>query len=205
MAALTVGGDTAVGAGSRGTSITYSRNFISDQSWEGVQRLLGTSSIAYDVSLGLGVATADSILFATNFGVAADYSLTGVMRYTSPTTAGSESMGLLVRFSTNHSPDATYYYVRQDAQKAKLVSVVDGTFTTLAESNFALPADTDLTISGSVRRVGGANQLSFTWSASGLSDVLLEASDSDIGAGGIVGFRTSSAVGYLKSLSGAFL
>lgn len=205
MASLAVGGDIAVGAGSLGSSLSYSRDFVSDQSWEGVQRLLGTASTAFDASLGLGVATATSVLFATNFGVAADYSLTGVMRYTSPTTAGVESMGLLVRFSTNHSPDATYYYIRQDAQKAKLVSVVDGTFTTLAEANFALPADTDLTISGTVRSVGGVNQLSFTWSASGLSDVLLEASDSDIGAGGLVGFRTSSQVGYLKSLSGAFL
>lgn len=200
-----VGGSGLVGAGTSARALSYSRNFVSDQSWEGVQRLLGTSSIAYDASLGLGVATATSVLFANNFGVASDYSLTGVMRYTSPTTAGSESMGLLVRFSSNHSPDATYYYVRQDAQKAKLVSVVDGTFTTLAEANFALPADTDLTISGSVRSVGGVNQLSFTWSASGLSDVLLEASDSDIGSGGLVGFRTSSAVGYLKSLSGSFL
>lgn len=176
-------------------ALTYSRDLVNDQDWLGVQRLLGTSDIAFDASLGLGVATNTSILYALVGGGFADQEVVAVCRYTSTTTVGSEDFGILLRFLTNHSPNATYYYFRVDGQQAKITKVVDGTFTTLTQVSFALPQDTDVTITASA--VGGVVTARFV---AGALDETLTAADSSIAAAGLVGFRTQSSTGYLKSL-----
>ncbi len=179
--------------------ISYTRDLVADQSWTGVQRLLGTGSIAFDVSDGLGVATDTSIMYALAVGGFNNQSVTAVCRYTSTTAVGDEDLGILLRFQTNHTPNATYYYIRVDGQQAKITRVKDGTFSTLTQDTFALAQDTDVTITASIE--GDSITANFDDGSTDLDLSVEDSSGDKISSGGLIAFRTQSSTGYLKSIT----
>jgi hypothetical protein len=113
-----------------------------------------------------------------------DQKVTAVIK--TSTFAGSERLGVLVRFLTNKTGNATYYYLQNQAGTARIQKVVDGVFTTIASGTFALAPGAEYT---------------FTLSAVGTSIVGriddlagnaidLSASDSAIAGPGICGARS---------------
>lgn len=176
--------------------ISFTRDFVVDQTWDNINRLLGTGDIGFDVALGLGVATDTSIMVAFGVGGFDDQRVTAVCRYTSTTAIGDEDFGILMRFITNHNPDSTYYYFRIDGQDAKITKVVDTSFTTLTQDPFPLAQDTDVTITSSI--LGSALSVNFN---DGTNSVTLSTTDTDITSGGLIGFRTMSSTGYIKSIT----
>ena len=121
-----------------------------------------------------------------------------MLNFPAPTTAGNEDIGLLLRFMTNDSPDATYYYARVNGGVAKITKVVSGAFTTLSSQAFALPQGTNVTITFSA--VG--DLLSATFDAGGAPPTVnLSAVDSDIPQRGIMGFRSLTSAVWCRSLA----
>lgn len=176
--------------------ISFYHDYITDQDMYGINRLQNTSSLDYDVTLGYGCSTNKSVIWGVQIGGFVDMRVTATMQYLGATTSqGSEEIGVIARLLTAHSPNATYYYARIDAQTAKITKVIDGSFTTLTQSAFALPPDTDVTITFEV--VGNSLSANFI-TGTGSLDVDLSTTDSDIdgstyAGGGSAGCRSSSS------------
>lgn len=169
-------------------------DFVAQQTWDNVHKV--DSGFAIDATLGLLVATNATAIAALGIGGFADQSVVAVCGYTATTTVGNEDFGVLLRMKTISSPDATYYYVCVNGQQCQIRRIVDGTFSTRTFAAFALPQDTDVTITCSV--VGNVLTANFL---AGALDVDLSTSDSVIAGGGLVGIRTLTSTGYFKSVS----
>jgi len=186
---------------------TLSKDLVADQTWYNVHRLLGTTAMGFQPAKGLGVwngaaPTNTSIMFALGIGGFNDMLVTGLCYYDAAVTApGNEDLGILGRFLTNHTPNATYYYARVDGQQAKITRIADGVFTTLTQSPFALPAGEDVTIT--LQCVGGV--LTATFTATTPAPVALQTDDSAaptyISGPGLCAFRTQNSSGWCKSLA----
>jgi hypothetical protein len=156
--------------------IVFAKDLINDQTYNGVNEKMNTSDLAFDETEGLGSDNGSSTAVTINVGGFDDQKIVAVLKYVSPTEAGGEDIGALLRLQTMDSPNATYYYARVDGGNAKITKVVDGSFDTLTQSAFALAQDTVVTITFSA--VG--NQLTALFQATGgsPSDVTLSTSDS---------------------------
>lgn len=148
--------------------------------WDEMEQSSGTWSFdATGVKCAAG--TANRILIPA--GGWADQKITAVL--SSTTAAGSESLGVLLRFITNETGYATYYYARQVTGNFRIQKVVDGTFTTLASSAFTWTSSTDHTFI--FQAVGSALSASIS---NGSTTVSLTATDSAVGQYGGFGFRS---------------
>lgn len=174
--------------------LSFVRNFVSDQTLDNIHSV--DTGFAMDATLGLLCATNDTAIAAFGIGGFANQSVVAVCGYTSTTTQGSEDFGILLRFVTMGGTDDTYYWIRVDAQLAKITKYVNNTPTTMTQVAFTLPQDTDVTITCSV--VGDVLTANF---AAGALNVDRSVEDSAISGAGLVGFRTSSSTGYIKSIA----
>lgn len=174
--------------------LSLTKDCVSDQTWDHVHSV--DAGFDFDVSKGLGVATDTTGIVAFGIGGFDDQRITAVVRYESGTT--DENVGVMLRFSTIGSTDDTYYLARVRSGMAEITSVVDGSFASpvLAESVFNLAADTDCTITFEV--VGDTLTATFD---DGSTTVTISATDTDIPSGGLMGFRTLSSSGWIKSLT----
>lgn len=179
--------------------VVFTKDLINDQTYDGVNEKLNTSDLAFDGTEGLGSDNGSSTAVTINVGGFDDQKIIAALKYVSPTTAGSEDIGVMLRLQTFDSPDATYYYARVNGGSAKITKVVDGSFTTLTSSAFALAQDTVVTITFSA--VG--NQLTALFQATGgsPSDVTLSTTDSSIQTKGMFGYRSLNSTVYCRNFT----
>lgn len=183
-------------------AVSQSWDFVNVQDWQGVLVRLNSSGVAYSAN-GLGGATAASTAVAMSIAGASassgDQRVTGTIRYSSPTTSSNCNLGLMLRMkSLQNSADTNYYIARVHQGIAKITPVNAGVVgNSLSQSAFALPADTDVTITFSA--IGTALSASFV--ASGLTTVNLSAVDSSIVGGGFMGFRSTSQVVFCSAIT----
>jgi hypothetical protein len=179
--------------------IVFTKNLISDQTYNGVNEKMNTSDLAFDAVEGLGSDNGSSTAVTINVGGFDDQKIIAALKYVSPTTAGNEDIGVMLRLQTMDSPDATYYYARVDGGNAKITKIIDGAFTTLTSSAFALTQDTVVTITFSV--VGSQLTALFQATGGSPSDVTLSTSDSSIPSGGMFGYRSLNSTVYCRSFT----
>lgn len=178
--------------------VVLSKNLVTDQTYNNMTFKLNAAGRAFSVTNGVGTSTATSTIAVIHAGGFNDQKITAVMKYVSPTTAGSEDFGVLLRAqSFEDTASSTYYYARCTAGNARITKVVGGTFTTLSSAAFALAADTDVTITFQV--VGNSLSASFVATGGTPTTVNLAAVDSSITMGGLVGFRSLTSTMYCKS------
>ena len=113
-----------------------------------------------------------------------DQKVTAVLKTSN--VAGAERLGVMARFLTNKTGNATYYYLQNQLGTARIQKVVDGVFTTLASGTYALAAGTEYTFTLSV--VGSSLVGRIDDGAGNAID--LSASDSSIAGPGICGARS---------------
>ncbi|MBE7466764.1 MAG: hypothetical protein HS116_25115 [Planctomycetes bacterium] len=148
---------------------------------------------------GVAVTTSTSSMMALMVGGFVNQKITASIKYTSPTNQGSEDIGLLARLYTNQTGYATYYYCRQTGGNFRIGKNVDGTFTTLANQNYALAQNTYALM---ILRVIGSSL--YAMIDDGVQEPLeLNATDSAIPGPGAMGFRsgpTNSSTVAVRSL-----
>ena len=179
--------------------IILSKDLTSDQTYNNLTFRLNSSGRAFSGANGLGTSTATSTVAFIHIGGFDDQRITAVMKYITPTTSGEEDFGVLARVqSQEDAASQSYYYARVSNGIAKLTRVNGGSYTNLSTSAFALPQDTDVTITLQV--IGSA--ISATFNAGGdPTTVNLSAIDTSITSGGLMGFRTLTSTGYCKSFT----
>jgi hypothetical protein len=179
------------------TLVSGSKNLITEQNYYHLTEKLNTTGVAFDVSEGLGDATSTSSVVLINSGGYDDQKITAVLNFPSPTTAGSEDIGVILRCLTFDSTDDTYYYARVDGGIAKITRVLDNSWVTLTSQAFALAQGTNVTITFSA--VGDA--LNATFDAGGSpATVNLSTTDSNIPGGGVMGFRSNASTVWCRDL-----
>lgn len=177
-------------------ALSLNKDFVADQTRDGIQEKLNLSGLTFDVTEGFGyAAAADSSGWVFSIGGFDDQRIVAVMKYVAPSSPGNEEIGCLLRCITFDSPDTSYYYARADAGNARITKVVDGTFTTLTQTTFNLPADELVTIDFQV--VGTQLDASFTAATPGT--VNLSTNDSDIPGGGLPGCRSQNSTIWCRS------
>lgn len=176
--------------------VILTKNLVTDQTYTNMTFRANTAGRLFSGSHGVGTATATTTIAVIHAGGFSDQKITAIMRYAGPTTAGTEDFGVICRVQGLEDTNSTnYYYARCSAGSAKLTKVISGSFTNLSTSAFALPVDTDVTIT--LQAVGSS--ISATFSAGGSpADVTLSATDSTVPSGGQLGFRTFGSTGYCK-------
>ena len=176
--------------------LSLTKDLVADQTTLNIQEKLNTTNLGFDVTEGYGYAgAASSSGWFYSIGGFDDQRITSVMKYVAPSAPGNEEIGCMLRGLTLDSPNATYYYARVDAGDAKITKVVNGGFTTLAQTPFNLPADELLTLTFQV--VG--TQLDATFTAATPGTVNLSTNDGDITGGGLAGVRSQSSTIWCRS------
>lgn len=178
--------------------LTWSKNLLTDQTYTGIVLKLNTSGLGFDAVEGLGAADNNNTAVLTTFG-GTDVRVIGIMKWVSPTTSPSDEIGVVARLTSLDSPNQTYYYARADGGFARITKVVNGSFTNLTSTAYALSANTLVTITFTI--VGNQLSATFTTEAGSPTNVSLSANDSSISGFGICGFRTQSSSIWCRYLS----
>lgn len=180
------------------TLVSETKNLVADQTFTDLTKKLNTSGVAFDGIEGLGDASASSSVVLINTGGYPNQKVTAVLNFPSPTTAGIEDIGVLLRVLSFDSPNASYYYARVDGGTAKITRVLNGSFTTLTSQAFALAQGDNVTITFTA--VG--DLLSATFDAGGSpTTVNLATTDNQVARRGIMGFRSLSSAVWCRSLA----
>lgn len=178
--------------------ISVTKNLISDQTWGHISKKWNVSGTAFDVSDGVGSTDETNTALFINAGGFDDQKVIADLKFVAPTVAGGEEVGVLLRCSSLENPGNSYYYARVDAGVAKITRVLEGSFSTLTSSAFALAQDTIVTITFSI--VGTA--LSATFDAGGSpATVNLATTDDQVPSGGIMGFRSGGSTIYCSAIT----
>lgn len=162
-----------------------SKNLITEQNYDWLQKKLNTSGVAFDATHGLGEAASNSSMVLFSMGGFDDQHVIADLKWVAPTTAGNEEIAVMSRCLTAETL-ANYYLWRLDGGVLKLTKVIDSVFTNLATVAWALPVD----VIATMELIIVGSQLTGRASASGMADEELTASDSDIPGGGLMGFRS---------------
>ena len=180
------------------TLLSVTKDLVADQTYTDLTKKLNTGGVAFDATFGLGDATATSSLVLVNAGGFEDQKIEAVMRFPAPTTAGIEDIGVVLRAMTFDGTDDTYYYARVDGGTARITRVVNEAFVNLTSQAFALPQNTDVTITFTA--VG--DLLSATFDAGGApATVNLSTTDNNIPRRGVMGFRSLTSAMWCSSLT----
>ena len=175
------------------------KDIVADQTWTHLQKKLDNSNIVLNATEGVGEANSNSWVVLGSMGGFDDQRVTVNMKWVAPTTAGNEEIGAMVRCTSFESPNQSYYYARVDGGVAKLTKVVNSAaFANLSTSVFALPINTICTIT--LEAVGSLITATFTAAGVAQSPLVLQATDSDIAGGGLMGFRTLACAGWCSFL-----
>ncbi len=111
-----------------------------------------------------------------------DQKITAVLK----TSTASSRLGVILRYLTSKSPNATYYYGQVQAGTMRITKVVDGTFTNLASAAYTITAGTEYTFTFSA--IGSA--LSLTVDDLAGNTATITVADSSIAGPGCMGFRS---------------
>lgn len=183
------------------TSISQSWDFVNVQDWSGVIARTNSTSTIYSAN-GLGCSTATSTGVVASIAGSADQRVTATLRYVSPTISSTCNMGVRLRVkSLQNSADTHYYVARVHQGVAKITAVLAGTFgSAISQGSFALPPDTNVTIVFTA--IGSA--LTATFRASGVPDVDLSATDTQVTGNGFVGFGATSQTCICSAMTAEF-
>lgn len=177
--------------------VSETKDLIADQTFTDLSKKANTGGITFDVAEGLGDNANITTVLLINSGGYPDQRIQAVMNYPAPTVAGFEEIGVVARLLSFDSPDASYYYARVDAGVAKITRVLNGTFSTLTSSAFALAQGVNVTIT--LTCVG--DLISATFDAGGTpATVNLSVTDSAVAQRGVLGFRSSNSAMWCRSL-----
>ena len=175
------------------------KDLVADQTYTDLTIFTDDYGLDFDVTEGFGTADEYSSVVLFNAGVFPDQYVQGVMKFVSPTSAGDEDFGVILRVITMEplNPGPSYYYAYVSGQFAQIGKVVDGSFIMLTESAFALAQDQSVTIT--FQAIG--NQLSADFEADGGTPATLSLAtvDSDIGHRGLSGFGSVLSSVYCSS------
>lgn len=177
--------------------INHFKDFLGDQNYLGAFFKLNTGGLAISATEGLGTAAATSSLFVMTAGGFADVRVTGVMKYISPTTSGSEELGLIARVQQLDNTNQ-YYYARLQAGFARITKTVASVNTNLSSSAYVLAQNTLVTITLTV--VGTQITAKFSATGGSPSDLTLSATDNAITGVGSSGARCTSSAWYVRSM-----
>lgn len=185
------------------TLATKTKNLISDQTFDYTQVILNTAGVAFDVTNGLGQASATSSEVLLDMGGFDAQRCTCILQFPSPTTAGTEDLGVLIGvINSGKAGQESYINAAVVAGAAKIRSEVNGTLTTLSTTAWSVAQGVLMTIV--CQRVGRVITATFT-AASGPAPVQLTttlASNSTLLTGGLMGFRSSSKAVWCSSMVG---
>lgn len=159
--------------------VVTTKNFIADQTWPGFTLKFNGGGFGFTPGVGLGSTTPGSHLVIANVGGFEDQLIDAVLRYTAPTTPGTENIAVLARYQ-NIDGLANYYEFRQFNGAAYILRNLNGVFTILASQAFPLPVDTDVNIV--VSCIGPSLEATFT--AVGPGTITLNAVDGTFTKGG---------------------
>lgn len=163
-------------------------------SWDELETGGGTWSI--DAS-GASATSGASNILQHLVGGFADQKVTAVLK--TSTAAGSERLGVMLRFMTNKTGEATYYYCHCQQGVARIQKVIDGVFTTLASGAYALAAGTEYTFIAQV--VGTSIEFSIDdLAGNAISLSATDSSNAGPGCGGARAGPTQSTQISVKSI-----
>lgn len=166
--------------------LSYSKNLITDQTFEKLFVQLNTAGCAFDVTNGLGQASATSTWVLANFAVKNCVGRVK-LQYPSPTTQGTEDLSAVARATNLKTGSENYYIFRLRNQLASIGKVVAGAaIVTIASGSFLVPQGVVFTVDFSI--IG--NILSATWTAPAITTRQLTTTDNDIPGAGLFGFRS---------------
>ena len=181
---------------------SYTKDCIGDQTFDHTAILLNAASCVFDATHGLGDAANTSSVIALFMGGFDAQKVTATINFPSPTTAGTEALGVFLGALRIGTGTENYLLAWATAGIAKISTVIAGTFATLSSTAWSVAQAVDMTIT--FQRVGLLLAATFH-AASGPSDVNLSAalpSDSPLLSGGIMGARSVSKAIWCKSLKG---
>ena len=182
--------------------VSIIKNLITTQTYQHIHKLLNSTNVVYNATEGLGRAASESSIVLIGAGGFNDQKITCDMKYVSPTAAGSEDFGAILRCQTTHSTAPNmidFYWARVVAGQARIAKSIGGSFSTLSSTTWALAQNTVVTITFSV--VG--SNLTATFQAAGGSpgNVTLVATDTAIPTAGLIGFRSFNSSFYCRNFT----
>lgn len=176
--------------------ITFQKDLVSDQTWSNLTVKLNTSGTQFTAA-GLGPDADDSSVVLVHVGGFDDQRVKATAAFKAPTASGAEELGVIARVQTfEGTADEDYYYARIYQGEARLSKVVGGSTTTMSNAVFAVPQGEDVEIE--LICVGSAITANFTSATAGT--LQLQAVDTDIPSGGLVGFRTRNSTGDFSAI-----
>lgn len=181
--------------------VSLTKNLISDQTLAGLHKLLNTAGLAFDVVEGLGTgASATSSIVLVGVGGFADQRIEADLKWVAPSDSSTHDVGVIARVRTVHSgAEVDYLWARLDGGVAKICKVIAGSFTTLAQNAFVVPADTVVTVSLSC--VSDTVSATFTCAGVSGSPLTLGTTNSDVPASGLMGMRSYGSTVWMRSFT----
>lgn len=186
------------------TTLAYlSKNLISVQTFDYLQVILNTAGVAFDVTNGLGQASNTSSEVLLDMGGFDAQKCTCILQFPSPTTAGTEDLGVLLGvINSGKAGQESYIEARVSTGNARIATMVGGTLVNQSSTAWSVAQGVLMTIS--VQRIGSLVTANFH-AASGPGDVQLTYTlpgGSTLVTGGVMGFRSSSKAVWCSSIIG---
>jgi len=176
-------------------AVVIEKNFITDPYYNNFSPVLLNTAV-FDGTEGWGSGTADSKIIAGHCGGFNDQKVVSYCKYPS----GSDNFGPIVRgVNLYENSRRRYYQARIQGGNARITKVIGNgssdVHTNIAgPTAFALAAGTLVTITLEIR--GSALKASFVADGGSPASVFnMTATDSDIPAGGLIGWRTLASSG----------
>jgi hypothetical protein len=155
------------------------KDLIADQTYKHLITEFNVFLIGFDAAKGLGRAANETTGFMTDCGGFNDQRVTATMQFPSPTVAGAEHIGVLLR-CVQLSVSPNYYWIGISSGFARIKRMLNGVFTDLATVAYAVAQGVSLTITAAV--VDSNISAKFV-ASSGPADVVLYATDTSFTRG----------------------
>jgi hypothetical protein len=185
------------------TLAKVSKDLIADQTFNNLAILLNQAACLFDVTHGLGDAANTSSVIALLIGGFDAQKITATLNFPSPTTAGTENLGVFAGALRIGTGTENYLYACADAGTARIQTIIAGVTTTLTSTPWSVAQAVSMTIS--LQRVGTLLTANFS-AASGPAPVQLQTNLSGGGlalqSGGIMGARSLSKAIWCTDLVG---
>lgn len=149
------------------------KNLIADQTYVHLITKFNVFLIGFDAAKGLGRAANETTVFMTDCGGFNDQRITATMQFPAPTVAGAEHIGVIGR-CVQLDVTQNYYWIGISAGSARIKRMLNGVFSDLATTAYAVAQGVNVTITASI--VGSNISAKFV-ADSGPADEVLYATD----------------------------
>lgn len=123
------------------------KNLIADQTWTNLLLKFGVGT-GFDAAKGLGQANAVTVTVMGPGGFNRQR-ITATMQFPAPTAAGAEFLGVMLH-CVQLDTTSNYYFVCLFQGTARIVTVINGVFTTVANTPFAVAQGQSFTITADI-------------------------------------------------------